>query len=75
MTSDIEVTAAEAAAEVGVQVGTVYSWVRRGYLAPVRRRGRYKMFHLADVFRAERECRQRAQRTRCYAGVQDQTSC
>lgn len=51
--SDIEVTAEEAAEQVGVAQATIYVWVRRGYLAPVRKRGRYKLFRLADVFAAE----------------------
>lgn len=46
-------TAEEAAREVGVKPGAIYTWVSRGYLKPRGRRGRYKTFALDDVFAAE----------------------
>jgi excisionase family DNA binding protein len=48
-------TAAEAAAEVGVDRDTIYTWVRRGYLSavPDRKRGREKLYDLAAVFACE----------------------
>lgn len=48
-------TAEEAAREVGMDRDTIYTWVRRGYLRPVpgRKRGRYKLFRLDDVFACE----------------------
>ncbi|MGW4476830.1 helix-turn-helix domain-containing protein [Nonomuraea sp. NPDC004354] len=46
-------TAAEAAAEVGVERDTIYTWVRRGVLAPAGQRGREKLFDLAEVFACE----------------------
>ena len=46
-------TAEEAAAEVGMKPQTIYVWVSRGHLCPAGTRGRYKLFRLADVFRAE----------------------
>jgi len=46
-------TAEEAAAEVGIDASTIYTWVRRGYLGYAGRRGRNKLVRLSDVFRAE----------------------
>jgi len=46
-------TADEVAREVGVEPGTIYTWVRRGALRSVSQRGRYKLFRLSDVFAAE----------------------
>ncbi|MGI5293297.1 helix-turn-helix domain-containing protein [Nonomuraea polychroma] len=46
-------TAAEAAAEVGVERDTIYTWVRRGFLKHKDRRGRLKLFDLDDVFQCE----------------------
>lgn len=51
-------TADEVAIEVGVEVDTVYQWVRRGYLAHAGKRGRRKMFSLDAAF----ECEKRRQR-------------
>lgn len=47
-------TAAEAAQQVGVDRDTIYTWVRRGFLKSKRKRGRYKLFDLDDVFECER---------------------
>jgi predicted site-specific integrase-resolvase len=47
-------TAEESAAEVGVAVNTIYSWVARGWLAHAGRRGRLKLFRLSDVFECEK---------------------
>ena len=46
-------TAEEAASEVGVKPQTIYVWVSRGHLCPVGTRGKYKLFRLSDVFKAE----------------------
>jgi DNA-binding transcriptional MerR regulator len=46
-------TAEEVAAEVGVKPQTIYVWVSRGHLCPVGTSGKYKLFRLADVFKAE----------------------
>lgn len=72
MTGDLY-TAEEAAEEVGVSVGTVYSWVNRGYLTHAGRRGRHKLFRLADVFACEktRQRKKRRRNTACYADLQD----
>ena len=47
-------TAEEIAAEVGVEVATIYTWVRRGHLHHAGKRGHHKLFRLADAFEAER---------------------
>jgi excisionase family DNA binding protein len=49
-------TAEEAAAQVGVDKATIYTWTARGYLAPVpgRKRGRANLFKLEDVFTCEK---------------------
>jgi predicted site-specific integrase-resolvase len=56
-------TAEEAAAEVGMERDTIYTWVARGYLSPVpgRKRGRFKLYRLDDVFECEKS-RQREHR-------------
>lgn len=46
-------TAAEAAAEVGVEQDTIYTWVRRGFLKHQETRGRLKLFDLDEVFACE----------------------
>lgn len=46
-------TAEEAAEEVGVSVGTIHVWRHRGFLEPSGKRGRFLLYRLADVFRAE----------------------
>jgi hypothetical protein len=46
-------TAEEAAVEAGVEVATIYTWVRRGYLAAVGKRGRFNLYRLCDVFACE----------------------
>lgn len=51
--TDILVTAAEGADEVGVSRNTIYSWVDRGILTHVERRGHLKLFRLSEVFAAE----------------------
>lgn len=53
MADDYLWTAAEAAAEVGVDRDTIYTWVRRGVLKHAGRRGRTKLFRLDDVFQCE----------------------
>ena len=57
MTVDLY-TAEEAADEVGVSVNTVYTWVHRGHLTHAGKRGRAKLFRLADVFECEKTRRQ-----------------
>lgn len=54
MTSKDLWTAEEAAEQVGVSVWAIYTWVKRGHLSHAGRRGRYKLFRLADVFEAEK---------------------
>ena len=46
-------TAEEVAAEVGVEVQTIYTWVSRGYLRPAGTKGRHRLFRLEDAFEAE----------------------
>jgi DNA-binding transcriptional MerR regulator len=46
-------TAEEAAAEVGIEVQTIYTWTARGYLTPAGKRGRFNLYRLDDVFKAE----------------------
>lgn len=57
MRDAILVTAAEAAAAVSLTRDAIYTWVSRGYLAavPGARRGREKLYRLADVYRCEAE--------------------
>ena len=50
---DIQVTAAEAAAQLGVARATIDTWVHRGYLSPIEDSGRPAKFWLSDVFAAE----------------------
>lgn len=52
MTTDLYTTE-EAAVEVGVTRATIYSWIHRGHLTAADKRGRRKLFRLADVFTAE----------------------
>jgi excisionase family DNA binding protein len=47
-------TAEEVAEHVGMKVATIYVWVSRGHLTPVKTRGRHKLFRLADAFNAEK---------------------
>ncbi|MCC5580607.1 helix-turn-helix domain-containing protein [Microtetraspora sp. AC03309] len=54
MTTEELFTAAEAAAEVGVEVQTIYTWTHRGALAPASKRGASNLYRLADVFQAEK---------------------
>ncbi|GGS87574.1 hypothetical protein GCM10010156_52590 [Planobispora rosea] len=61
MTQDLW-TAEEAAAEVGVEVATIYNWVRRGYLTHAGTRGRRKLFRLADVFACEKNRKRKHRR-------------
>lgn len=50
---DIQVTTAEAAAQVGVKRATIDTWVHRKYLKPVNPKARPRKYWLADVFKAE----------------------
>lgn len=59
-------TAEEVAEEVGVKPQTIYVWVSRGHLCPAGTRGKFKLFRLADVFRAE-ATRDRKRRKRAVA--------
>lgn len=61
MTEDL-FTAEEAAEQVGMAVGTIYSWVSRGHLKPVIKRGRFKMFRLANVYACERDRKRKHRR-------------
>ncbi|GAA1455512.1 hypothetical protein [Nocardiopsis tropica] len=56
---DIEVTAAEAAVQVGVARATIDTWVHRGHLEPIPGTGRPAKFWLADVFATEVACQAR----------------
>ena len=47
-------TAEEAAAEVGVEVATIYVWTHRGFLTPAGKRGRLNLYRLDDVFTCEK---------------------
>jgi predicted site-specific integrase-resolvase len=47
------VTAAEAAALVGLTRDAIYNWVRRGVLHVADHRGREKLFAAAEVFACE----------------------
>lgn len=51
--TDIQVTATEAAAKVGVDRDTVDTWVRRGHLQPIPGSGRPRRFWLSAVYTAE----------------------
>lgn len=57
-------TAAEAAEAVGMDRDTIYTWVRRGYLAPVpgKRRGREALYDLAAVYACEAARKRRHRR-------------
>jgi DNA-binding transcriptional MerR regulator len=55
-------TAEEAAAEVGVKVPTIWSWVNRGYLRPAGTRGKHRLYRLSDVFEAEKERKRKHRR-------------
>ncbi|MGI5493867.1 helix-turn-helix domain-containing protein [Microtetraspora malaysiensis] len=46
-------TAEEAAAEVGVEAATIYTWKARGFIEPAGKRGRYLLYRLSDVFACE----------------------
>ncbi|WP_232792475.1 hypothetical protein [Actinacidiphila yeochonensis] len=48
-----------AAREVGVATATIRKWVQLGYLAASGKAGRAHVFHLADVFAAERRAHHR----------------
>jgi excisionase family DNA binding protein len=48
-------TADQAAAEVGVERQTIYTWTSRGYLTHAAKQGRTKLFRLEDVFAAEKQ--------------------
>ncbi|MDA2805720.1 hypothetical protein [Nocardiopsis suaedae] len=50
---DVAVTAAEAAAQVGVTRATIDTWVHRGHLAPIPGARRPKRYWLSDVFATE----------------------
>ncbi|MEV4245242.1 helix-turn-helix domain-containing protein [Streptosporangium canum] len=54
MTTKTLFTAEEAAAEVGVDTQTIYTWTARGYLKPETKRGRHNLYLLADVFACEK---------------------
>ncbi|WP_214322071.1 helix-turn-helix domain-containing protein [Nonomuraea sediminis] len=54
MSDDQLFTAEEAAAEVGVEVQTIYTWTGRGALTPAGKRGRNNLYRLSDVFACER---------------------
>lgn len=60
-------TAEEAAAEVGIETQTIYTWVSRGCLKPETKRGRHNLYLLADVFEAEktRQHKHRKRPTTC----------
>ncbi|MEU8055699.1 helix-turn-helix domain-containing protein [Microbispora bryophytorum] len=47
-------TADEAAGEVGVSASAIYVWTHRGYIRPVKKRGRVNLYRISDVFAAER---------------------
>ncbi|MFE9410226.1 hypothetical protein ACFYN0_15730 [Streptomyces sp. NPDC006704] len=51
------ITTAMAADQVAVAPDTIRKWVQLGHIAPAGRRGRSHLFHLADVFAAERATR------------------
>ncbi|MFF4184452.1 hypothetical protein ACFYZ9_14785 [Streptomyces sp. NPDC001691] len=51
------VTTAMAAEEAAVAPDTIRKWVQLGHIAPAGRSGRSHLFHLADVFAAERATR------------------
>jgi hypothetical protein len=53
VTGDIQVTAAEAAAEVGVARATIDTWVHRRYLVAIDPTARPRRYWLSDVFKAE----------------------
>jgi excisionase family DNA binding protein len=57
-------TAQEAAEQVGVDVDTIYQWVRRGYLQHAGTRGRHKLFDLEAVYAAEKTRERRHRRKR-----------
>lgn len=63
MTDEDLFTAAEIAAEVGVEVATVYTWTHRGFLKPAGKRGRWNLYRLSDAFEAEKT-RDRTRRKR-----------
>lgn len=50
---DYTVTAAEAAAEVGVTRPTIDTWVHRGHLAPIDPTTRPRRYWASDVFATE----------------------
>lgn len=52
-TGDYQVTAAEAAAEVGVSRATIDTWVHRGYLEAIDPKVRPRKYWASDVFTAE----------------------
>lgn len=47
-------TAEEVAAEVDVEVDTIYQWVSRGHLTHAGKRGHLKLFRLDDVLTCEK---------------------
>ncbi|MFI6979838.1 hypothetical protein ACIBSV_14760 [Embleya sp. NPDC050154] len=50
-------TTAMAAIEAGVVPATIRKWVQLGHLAPAGKSSRTLLFHLEDVFAAERAAR------------------
>ncbi len=53
MTEEPLWTAEEAAAELGINRQTIYTWTSRGHLTPAEKRGRLNLYRLADVVKAE----------------------
>lgn len=52
--TDIQVTAAEAAREVGIARATIDTWVHRGHLRAIDPTARPRQYRLAEVFAAEK---------------------
>jgi predicted site-specific integrase-resolvase len=53
VSDDIQVTATEAAAQVGVKRATIDTWVHRGYLTAIDPTARPRRYWLSHVFAAE----------------------